>query len=49
MNAFTAGKRHIHDAISMIHDVIRRANPFPYTVKLMFVGARNNKTKLIIR
>ena len=33
-----------HDTINMIRDVIRKANPFPYTAKLMFVGVRNNKT-----
>ena len=30
-----------YDAVSMIHDVIRTANSFPYTAKFMFVGARN--------
>ena len=30
MNAFSAGKRHIYDAVSMIHKVIRTAKPFPY-------------------
>ena len=37
-----------HDALDMIHDVIR-ANPFPYTAKFMFVGGRNNKTQQIRR
>ena len=32
-------------AVSMIHDVIITANPFPYTAKFMFVGVRNNKTQ----
>ena len=32
-----------YDVVSMIHDVIRTANPFPYTAKFMFVGVRNNK------
>ena len=29
-----------YDAVNIIHDVIRTANPFPYTVKFMFVGVR---------
>ena len=36
-----------YDAVSMIHDVIRTANPFPYTPKCMSVGVRNNKTQQI--
>ena len=35
MNAFSAGKRH-YDAVNMIHDVIRTADPFLYTAKFMF-------------
>ena len=31
------------DAVSMIHDVIRTANPFPYTAEFMYVGVRNKK------
>ena len=31
-----------YDAVNMIYDVIRTANPFPYTTKFMFVGDRNN-------
>ena len=34
-------------AVSMIHDVIRAAYPFPYTTKFMFVVVRNNKTQQI--
>ena len=34
-----------YDAVSMIHDVITTASLFPYTVKFMFVGVRNNKTQ----
>ena len=34
-----------YDAVSMIHDVITTANLFPYTAKLMFDGARNNKSE----
>ena len=45
MNEFSAGKRHFYDAVSMIHDIIRTANQFPYTAKFMFVGVRNNKTQ----
>ena len=32
-----------YDAVKVIHDVITKANPFPYTAKFMFVGVRNNK------
>ena len=32
-----------YDAVNIIHDVITTRNPFPYTVKFMFVGVRNNK------
>ena len=32
------------DAVNMIHDVIRTANPIPYAAKFMFVGVRHNKT-----
>ena len=42
MNAFSVGKRHVHDVIDIIHDVIRTANPFPYTAKVIFVGVKNN-------
>ena len=34
-----------YDAVSVIHDVITTAKPFPYTAKFMVVGVRNNKTK----
>ena len=34
MNAFSAGKRQVYDAVNMIHDVIRGANPFPYSLLL---------------
>ena len=33
-----------HDAVNMIHDVIRTATPFSYTSKFVFVGVRNDKT-----
>ena len=36
-----------HDAVNIIHDVIRTASPFPYNAKVMFVGVRNNKTQPI--
>ena len=32
-----------YDAVNVIHDVITKANPIPYTAKFMFVGVRNNK------
>ena len=38
-----------YDAVNMIHDVISRPNPFPYTAKFMFVGVRHNKTQQIRR
>ena len=47
MNAFSAGTFPFYDAVNMIHDVIRAANPFPYTAKFMFFGVRNNKTQQI--
>ena len=28
-------------SVNMIHDVITKANPFPYTAKFMLVGVRN--------
>ena len=34
-----------YDAVNMIHDVIRTANPFPYPVKFKFVGVRNDRTQ----
>ena len=33
-----------YDVVGTIHDVITKANPFPYTDKFMSVGVRNNKT-----
>ena len=38
-----------YDAVNMIHDVIRTANPFPYAAKLMFVAVRDNQTQQIRR
>ena len=38
-----------YDAVHMIHDVFRTANPYPYTAKFMFVSVRNNKTQQIRR
>ena len=34
-----------YDAVNMIHDAIRTTNLFPYTVKFMLIGVRNNKTE----
>ena len=31
MNAFSAGKRHVYDAVTVIHDVITTANPIRIT------------------
>ena len=36
-----------YDAVNMIHDVIKSANPYPYTAKFMFVCVRNNKTQQV--
>ena len=47
MNALSAGKRHVYDAVNMIYDVITTANPFPYTAKFMFVGLGNYKAQQI--
>ena len=33
--------------VNMILEIIKKANPFPYTAKFMFVGVRNNKTEQI--
>ena len=38
-----------YDAVNMIRDVIRTANPFPYIAKFMSVGDRNTKTPHIQR
>ena len=34
-----------YHAVNMIHDVITTAKPFPYTLKFVFFGVRNNKTQ----
>ena len=36
-----------YDAVTMIHDVIITANPFPYTASFMFVSVGNNKTQQV--
>ena len=36
-----------YDTVNMIHDIIRTADPFPYTAKFMSVVVRNNKTEQI--
>ena len=46
---FLRAKVTFYDAVSMIPDVIRTANPFPYTAKFMCVGVRNNKTQQVKR
>ena len=38
-----------YDAVNIIHDVITIRNQFPYTVKFMFVGVRNDETQQIRR
>ena len=35
-----------YDVVNMIHG-ITKANLFPYTAEVMFVGVRNNKTKQV--
>ena len=37
------------DKVNMIHEVITRANPFPYTAKFICIGVRNNKAQQIRR
>ena len=49
MNEYLAGKRHLYDAVNIIHDVITTPNPFPYAAKFIFVRVRNNKTQQIRR
>ena len=44
MYAFSAGKRHVFDAVNVIHDVIKIPNPFPYTATFMFVGVKLKKS-----
>ena len=44
---FLQGNITFYDTVSIIYDVIGKANLFPYTAKFMFVGARNNKTQQI--
>ena len=44
MNAFLRVNVTFYDAVNVIHDVITKANPTPYTAKFMFVGVRNNKS-----
>ena len=36
-----------YDALNMIHDVITKTNPFPYTAEFTFVGVRNDKNQQI--
>ena len=36
----------LYDAVSMIHDVITTANPFPYIAKFMLIDVKKNKKKL---
>ena len=38
-----------YDAVNVIHDVIKAANPIPYTANFHFVGVRNYKTRQIRR
>ena len=35
----------VKDTVNMIHGIIRTANPFPYSAKLMFVSVRNKLNK----
>ena len=46
---FLRVKSTFYDAVNIIHDVIRTANPSPYISKMMFVGVRSNKTQQIRR
>ena len=36
-----------HDAVNVIHHMIKTAYSFPYTDEFKFVGVRNNKTQQI--
>ena len=45
MNTFLRVNVTFYDAVNLIHDVIRTAYLFPYIVKVIFVGVRNNKIK----
>ena len=38
-----------YDAVSIVHDIITTANPFPCSAKFMYAGDRNNKTQQIKR
>ena len=49
MNAFSAVNVTFYDAVSLIYDVIRTANIFPYSAKFIYVSVRNNKTQQIRR
>ena len=50
MDIFRTGMRFLwanimfYDAVTVIHDVITTANPFPYTAKFIFVFVPNNRT-----
>ena len=37
------------NGVNVIHDVITKAEQFPYTARFVFVGFRNNKTQQIRR
>ena len=45
MNAFLRVNVTFYDAVNMIHDVITKANLFPYTGIFIGDGVRNNKTQ----
>ena len=49
MDAFSGVNATFYDAVNTIHDVIKTANRFQYTAKLMSVDVRNNKTQQIRR
>ena len=38
-----------YDSVNRVHDIIRTANPFPYTAEFMFVAFRDNKTEQVRR
>ena len=37
MNAFSAGKLQVYDAVNVIYDVITTANPLPDTAKFIYI------------
>ena len=47
MNAFSAVNVTFYEALIMIHDVIKKANPFPYSAKFMFISITNSTNQTL--